>query len=161
MICDTLVIGLGNPLRGDDGVGVRVAQALAEQTLPGGVEVVDGGTQGLGLVSLLEGQQRVILVDAADMGKSPGQFVRFTLDEAILPGEDQSLSIHDAGLRDALLLARALEVLPDELVIFGVQPASIEWDSFLSPQVEATLPDLIRAVLKEAVAGSQEREVNG
>jgi len=160
MICDTLIIGLGNPLRGDDGVGVRVAQTLAEQTLPNGVEVVDGGTQGLGLVSLLEGQQRVILIDAAEMGKSPGQFVRFTMDEAYLPGEDQSLSIHAAGLRDALLLARALGVLPDELVIFGVQPASIEWDSVLSPQVEATLPDLIRAVLKEAVAGSQEPEVN-
>ena len=65
----SLIIGLGNPLRGDDGVGVRVVQALAERALPAGVEVVDGGTQGLGLVSLLEGQKRVILVDAADVGK--------------------------------------------------------------------------------------------
>ena len=157
---NTLIIGLGNPLRGDDGVGVRVAQALVEQALPDGVEVVDGGTQGLGLVSLLAGQQRVILVDATEMGKSPGQFIRFTMEEAYLPGEDKAISIHDAGLRDALLLAQALEVLPDELVIFGVQPASIEWDSVLSPQVEATLPDLIRAVLKEAVAGSQEPEIS-
>jgi hydrogenase maturation protease len=161
VIGDTLIIGLGNPLRGDDGIGVRVAQALAEQTLPEGVAVVDGGTQGLGLVSLFEGQQRVILIDAADMGQSPGQFVRFTLEEAELPGKDEALSIHGAGLREALLLAQALDVLPDELVIFGVQPAVIEWDSALSPQVEATLPDLIRAVLDEAAAGSQEPKVTG
>ncbi len=160
MARDTLIIGLGNPLRGDDGVGVCLAHALAEQILPSGVEVVDGGTQGLGLVNLLEGQQRVILVDAAEMGKNPGQFVRFTLDEARLPGDDEALSTHGAGVRDALLLAQALKVLPDELVIFGVQPAGVEWDTVLSPQVQATLPALIRAVLAEAVAGGQEPEVN-
>ena len=53
---ETLIIGLGNPLRGDDGVGVRVVQAFAEQALPAGVEVVDGGTQGLGIVNLMEGR---------------------------------------------------------------------------------------------------------
>jgi hydrogenase maturation protease len=145
----TLVIGLGNPLRGDDGVGVRVAQILAEQALSPGVEVMDGGTQGLGIVNLMEGRQRVIVVDAADVGRSPGQFVRFTLDEARLLGDDQHLSVHAAGLRDALLLAQALKMLPDQVIIFGVQPASLEWESTLSPQVEATLPDLIEAVLAE------------
>ena len=145
----TLVIGLGNPLRGDDGVGVCVAQMLTEQVLPPGVEVVDGGTQGLGIVNLMEGWRRVILVDAAAVGKSPGQFVRFTLDEARLPGDDQHLSVHAAGLNDALLLAQALKILPDEVIIFGVQPASLDWDSSLSPQVEATLSALIEAVLAE------------
>lgn len=145
----TLVIGLGNPLRGDDGVGVRVAQILAEQTLPPGVEVVDGGTQGLGIVNLMEGWQRVILVDAAEVGKVPGQFVRFSLDEAQLLGDDQHVSVHTAGLRDALLLAQVLKMLPGEVIIFGVQPANLKWDSALSPQVEATLPDLIDAVLAE------------
>ena len=145
----TLVIGLGNPLRGDDGIGVRVAQMLAEQVLPPGVEVIDGGTQGLGIVNLIEGRQRVIVVDAANVGQSPSQFVRFTLDEAHLLGDDQRLSVHTAGLRDALLLAQALKMLPDEIIIFGVQPASLEWDSTLSPQVEATLPDLIEAILAE------------
>jgi hydrogenase maturation protease len=145
----TLVIGLGNPLRGDDGVGVRVAQALAAQTLPDDVEVVDGGTPGLGIVNLMEGRQRVILVDAADVGKSPGQFVRFTLDEVCLLGDHQHLSVHAAGVRDALLLAQALKVLPDEVVIFGVQPVNLAWEETLSPQVEAALPSLITAVLAE------------
>jgi hydrogenase maturation protease len=145
----TLVVGLGNPLRGDDGVGVRVAQALAAGALPPGVEVVDGGTQGLGLVNPMEGRGRVILVDAADVGRPPGQFVCFTLDEAHLPGDDQHLSVHAAGLRDALLLARALEMLPPEVIIFGVQPASLEWEEALSPQVEAALSGLIAAVMAE------------
>ena len=145
----TIVIGLGNPLRGDDGVGVRVVQKLAAQTLPPGVDVVDGGTQGLGIVNLMEGRQRVILVDAADVGKVPGQFVRFTLDEAQLLGDDRHLSIHAAGLRDALLLAQALEMLPAEVIIFGVQPANLEWDNTLSSKVEAILPELIEAVLAE------------
>jgi hydrogenase maturation protease len=148
--CDTLVIGLGNPLRGDDGVGVRVAGVLAERVLPRDVEVVDGGTQGLGIVSLMEGRQRVILVDAADMGRAPGAFVRFNLDDVRLMGKDDRLSIHGAGLRDSLLLAQALGTLPDEVTIFGVQPAKLEWESALSPEVEASLPALVEAILLEA-----------
>ena len=150
----TLIIGLGNLLRGDDGVGVRVAQLLARQTLPNDVEVVDGGTQGLGLINLMEGRRRMILVDAADVGKNPGEFVRFTLDKAILKSNDQHLSVHAAGLREALLLAEALKMLPNIVVIFGVQPANLEWTNALSPEVEAILPDLITAVLSELAVNS-------
>jgi hydrogenase maturation protease len=145
----TLIIGLGNPLRGDDGIGVRVVQALGQHPLPQHVEVVDGGTQGLGLVNLMEGRTRLILVDAADVGRPPGQFVRFTLNEAHLSGVDRHLSLHAAGLRDVLLLAQALNVLPDDVVIFGAQPAHLEWDSGLSVEMEAALPDLVAAVLAE------------
>lgn len=151
----TLIIGLGNPLRGDDGVGVRVAEALATQTLPDDVEVVDGGTSGLGIVSLFEGRQRIIVVDAADVGRDPGQFVRFTPAEARLLGDDQHLSIHAAGLRDALLLAQALKVLPDDVVIFGVQPANLEWDNRLSSEVEEALPGLLAAVQAELEPGAR------
>lgn len=161
----TLIIGLGNPLRGDDGVGVCAAQMLASRPLPRGVEVVDGGTQGLGIVNLMEGRRRVVLVDAADVSKAPGEFARFTLDETRLlddPTErdargDGRLSVHDAGLRDALLLAQALKMLPKEVIIFGVQPARLEWDSSLSPEVEATLPKLIAAVLEETQNKGEDR----
>ena len=151
----TLVIGLGNPLRGDDGVGVRLAQELEAQVLPPDVEVVDGGTQGLGLVTLMAGRRRVILVDAADVGRSPGEFVRFTPDEARLLGDDAHLSVHAGGLRDALMLAQALEVLPDEVIIWGVQPANLDWNSALSPEVEAALPSLVEAVLVEILDSGQ------
>ena len=149
----TLIVGLGNPLRGDDGVGVRVAEALAAQPLPDGVEVIDGGTQGLGIVNLLENKKRVILVDAADIGKQPGELVSFDLNQAKLLGGGKQLSVHAAGLRDALLLAQALEILPDEVIIFGVQPASLEWDAGLSPQVKAALSNIITAVLNQVGSG--------
>jgi hydrogenase maturation protease len=151
---NTLIVGLGNPLRGDDGLGVRVVEALAGRSLPAGAEIVEGGTPGLELVNLMEGWPRVILVDAANVGREPGQFVRFTLDEARLLGDDQPLSVHAAGLGDALLLAGVLGTLPEEVVLFGMQPACLAWQEGLSPQVEAALPDLIRSVLSE-VDGSQ------
>jgi hydrogenase maturation protease len=150
-LSDTLIIGLGNPLRGDDGVGVRVAEALQDMPLPDGVEVVDGGTQGLGLVPLLQGRRRLVLIDAAEMGREPGQFVRFGLDEARLLGDNPSMAIHEAGTRDVLLMAQALNLLPEQVVIFGVQPTRIDWTNSLSAQVEAILPDLVRAVLEEAM----------
>jgi hydrogenase maturation protease len=151
-IRNTLVIGLGNPLRGDDGVGVQVAELLAGQALPDGVEVVDGGTGGLDLVNLMEGWPRVILIDAAHVDGSPGEFVRFTPDETRLLDETEHVSIHEAGLGDALLLAQVLGVLPGEVVIYGVQPATLEWRRGLSPQVEAALPALVAAVRSEVVA---------
>ena len=132
-----------------------MAELLAAQHLPGDVEVVDGGTQGLGIVNLMEGRQRVILVDAANIGQVPGHFVRFTLDEVDLLGgpgalgDDQYLNVHYAGLREALLLAQALGSLPEDVVIFGVQPANIGWDCALSPEVEKALPGLIDAILTE------------
>lgn len=146
---DTLIVGLGNPLRGDDGIGPRVIQMLVDEALPEGVKAVEGGTQGLGLVSLMEGWRRVILVDAANVDQPPGGFVRFTPQEARLTGSDQSISVHNAGLRDALLLAETLELLPDEIVIYGMQPANLDWDDNLSPQVEAAMPELVRALRDE------------
>jgi len=159
----TLVIGLGNPLRGDDGVGVRAIELLAALTLPPDVEVTDGGTQGLGIVNLMEGRRRVIVVDAADVGKPPGHFSRFALhethllDDSGLCADDSglntrgktNLSIHAAGLREALLLAHALKMLPENVIIFGVQPNSLEWETGLSPAVEEGLPDLVAAMLAE------------
>jgi hydrogenase maturation protease len=119
------------------------------------VEIVDGGTQGLALVNLMEGRRRVVFVDAADVGRPPGEFVRFARDEVRFLGKDQHLSAHAAGLRDALLLAEALKMMPDEVIIYGVQPANLEWDDALSPQVEASVPDVIAAVLAELADRSQ------
>lgn len=149
------IIGLGNPLRRDDGVGIRIAEMLGARSLPKAVTVIDGGTQGLGLVNLMEGWQRVILVDAANIGEAPGRFVRFTLDEVDLLsgssplGGGPHLNVHYAGLREALLLAQALGSLPQDVVVYGVQPANVDWENALSPEVEAALPDLMGAILGE------------
>ena len=144
-----LIVGVGNPLRGDDGVGVRLAEILAAQGLPDDIEVVDGGTLGLGLVNLMEGRRRVVIVDAADLGREPGEFAFLRLTQARLLGEERHLSVHGAGVREALLLAEALDSLPEDVLIVGVQPASMEWDTSLTPGVQAALPHITQAILEE------------
>lgn len=161
-----LVVGLGNPLRGDDGIGPRVVDELSHVGLPEGVTVVDGGTGGLDLLRILEGPgteewSRVVIVDAADMGKEPGRFVRFRPDQTrLIAASDDRFSLHHAGLSEVLALADALERPLPELVIFGVQPAEVGWGERLSPAVEAALPALADAIFEE-IEGEEDAQDSG
>jgi len=147
-----LVLGLGNPLRGDDGIGPRVVEELTRRGLPEGVTALDGGTAGLDLLQTLEGWERVVVVDAADVGREPGQFVRFRPDQVRLAQAADRFSLHYAGLSEVLALADALGRTLPEMVIFAVQPAEIGWGEGLSQAVEAALPALADAVFDE-IAG--------
>ena len=149
----TLILGLGNPLLGDEGIGVWVVEELKELDLPAGVELADGGTAGLGLIGLMEGYQRVIFVDAADMGRPPGHVVRFTPSEVQFKTAEAPLSLHQIGLGEALVVAEALEMAPAELIIIGIQPGRIEEGVGLIPEVEGAIPQAIRMVLDELDAG--------
>jgi hydrogenase maturation protease len=144
-----LVLGLGNPLRGDDGIGPRVIEELNQRVLPRGVQTLDGGTGGLDLLNVLEGWERAIVVDAADMGQEPGQFVRFTADRARLVVSDKGFSFHNAGLAQVLALAQAIGQPMPKMIIFGIQPAELGWGEGLSPVVAAALPDLVDAIQDE------------
>ena len=148
-----LILGLGNPLQGDDGIGCRVAEefvgASVTAPLPDEVEVMDGGTPGVGLLNFFDERKRVIIVDAAEMGIAPGEFRKFTLHEITLTGSQERFSLHRSGVADALALARELKIELPEIIFFGVQPASVEWRDSLSPQVQAAVPRVITAVLNE------------
>lgn len=135
-------------MRGDDGIGPRVVEALLRRGLPDGVEALDAGAAGLELLNLLDGPQRVIVIDAADVGLAPGQFVRFTSNDAHLLAATDTTSFHQAGLAEALALARALDRPLPEIVIFGVQPGSMEWGEGLSPAVEGAVARVAEAVLQ-------------
>jgi len=149
----TLILGLGNPLLGDEGIGVRVIEELRGLDLPDGVEVVDGGTAGLGLIGLMEGYPRVIIVDAAEMGHTAGRVARFTPSEVQLKAAGTPLSLHQIGLGEVLALAETLEVVPAEVIIIGIQPGQMEGGSGLSPEVEGAIPQVIGMVLDELDAG--------
>lgn len=151
-----LVLGLGNPLRGDDGVGPRVIEELERHGLPEGAEAVDAGTGGLDLIHLLEGRRRVIVVDAADLDRAPGHFMRFSPEEAELLQADDRFSYHDAGLAEALTLARSLGRPLPCIVLFGVQPEAVGWGQGLSRAVESTLPALVEAVMAELKRGDKD-----
>ncbi len=149
-----LILGLGNPLRGDDGVGPRVVAELLRRGLPDGVEVVDGGTRGLDLLHLLEGWEQAIIVDAAMLGRNPGEYVRFTPEEAHLLGTLVPLSSHAAQLADVLTLARALGRRLPDIIIYGIQPERMDWEEGLSPAVEAALPRLVEDILGQLPANT-------
>ncbi|MBP8972468.1 MAG: hydrogenase maturation protease [Anaerolineae bacterium] len=147
---DTLILGVGNPLRGDDGVGVLAVQRLlARPDLPAGVAVVDGGTAGLGLIPLIENYRRVVLVDAVLMGEPPGTVRRFAWHEARVAGHERHLSLHQSDLADALALAEALGSLPPVIIVYGVQPQHTDWEQPLSEAVARALPGLVNALIAE------------
>jgi hydrogenase maturation protease len=145
----TLVLGLGNTIMADDGVGPKVVALLLEQGgLPDGVVLLDGGTLGLDLLPRLEGVQRLIIVDAVETGQLAGSLVRLTGDEVPLALETK-LSPHQMGLKDLLAVARLMNQLPSEVILIGVQPAIIEMDTELSPVVESRLLELASMVRQE------------
>ena len=148
----TIVLALGNPLRGDDGIGIAVINALeADPRLPKAVDLIDGGTPGVDTSLLLQGYHRAIIVDAAEMGLPPGTWAQFVLnDNAILkPNDmDQPISVHSAGLAEALELGYTLGILPDDITIYGIQPSTIGWSNGLSNPVQEAIPAVCSAILE-------------
>ncbi len=144
-----LILGLGNSLQGDDGAGGLAAQALQAADLPSGVEVMEAGTPGIGLLNLIEGRRRVILIDAADWGQTPGEVLRFSADQAQWAGATRPFSLHGAGVTEALALARALHWALPEMVVYAIQVERIGWGMGLSPRVQAALPRVLEAIKEE------------
>ena len=144
-----VIIGVGNLLLGDEGVGVHAVRELKKKALPQGVEVLDGGVAGIGLLDLFQGARKLVLIDAADMSLAPGALVRFTPDDIRSQTKIPKFSAHDVGVLEVLELARALGQCPPEVVIIGVQPKEISWGMDLTPEVQASLPRVMEAVLKE------------
>lgn len=145
----TLVLGIGNLVMSDDGVGVKVVQKLQREfRFDDSVEIMDGGTLGLDLLPKLEGIDRLILVDAVETGREPGTCVRMSGDELPIALETK-VSPHQMGLKDLLSVAELMGHAPREMVLIGVQPGSIEMDTELTPEVEAKVDVLIDNILKE------------
>ncbi|MDA8429226.1 MAG: HyaD/HybD family hydrogenase maturation endopeptidase [Geobacteraceae bacterium] len=144
-----LVLGIGNLVMSDDGVGVKVVQKLQrEYRFAQTVEIMDGGTLGLDLLPKLEGVERLIVVDAVETGEAPGTCVRLAGEELPIALETK-VSPHQMGLKDLLSVAELLGHSPREMVLVGVQPGSIEMDTELTAAVEAKIEELVGMVLEE------------
>jgi hydrogenase maturation protease len=143
-----LVLGIGNILLGDEGVGVRIVEALRERAMPEDVEVADGGTGGADLVDLMADRRKVIVIDAAEFDGRPGDILRFTAAD-LGRRESIGLSLHDLGLAEALTMMRHLGCAPEEVVIFGIKPKRIAPGLDLTAEVAATVPKVIERVLEE------------
>jgi len=144
-----LVLGLGNILLGDEGLGVRAVEQLeTHYILPPEVQVIDGGVAGLDLLPYLEGVTHLLVVDAVQMGVAPGTLVRLA-DEAIPQGLPVKMSLHQVGLQELLALARLRDTLPEQVVVWGMEPAVLAPGLELSPTVAAGLERLVTAVTDE------------
>ncbi len=145
-----LILGIGNILLRDEGVGVHVVRRMEGMDLGEGVEALDGGTGGADLIELIADRQKVIVIDCMKSGEKPGTVYRFTGDELVEQG-DRSISLHEFGLSETLIMARQLNCAPKEVIIFGIEPATIRPPAEgLSPEIDALVPKLIKAVLNEA-----------
>lgn len=139
-----VVIGLGNPLMGDDGAGLAALAALRGE---GRVEaeLVDGGTWGMNLLPVLESADHVLLLDAIDQGTRPGTVIE--LDGPEIPRFlGVKLSPHQIDLREVLALAELRGTLPRQLAAIGIQPARIELGTSLSAPVAAAIPEVLARV---------------
>jgi hydrogenase maturation protease len=144
-----LVLGIGNTVMSDDGVGVKVVQRLQrEYRFADTVELLDGGTLGLDLLPKLEGIEQLIIVDAVETGKEPGTCIRLSGEELPIALETK-VSPHQMGLKDLLSVAELMGHKPREMVLIGVQPASIDMDTELTAIVASKVDILINNVLEE------------
>jgi hydrogenase maturation protease len=142
-----LILGIGNLILRDEGVGVHAVRELERKQLPAHVEVIDGGTYLMDLLSIIQEAERIIVIDALKGGGEPGTIYRVTPDD--LMGEtERTLSLHQVGLLEVLGMVRQLGGDP-QVVIIGVEPKEISWGMELTPEVEAKLPKVIETVLGE------------
>lgn len=142
------VVGVGNLLRSDDGVGVHLVHKLAEMVHEDYVEFIDAGTVPDVLTLVDERVRKLILVDAANVGGEPGTIYRFGLEDIdACPGVPTSL--HDVSLFDNLKLVSAFGKRFESVVIIGIEPETTESGLGLSPRVSAKLPEAASLVLGE------------
>jgi len=139
------VLGIGNVLLRDEGIGCHVAHALAEIPLPD-VEIVDGGTCP-DVLHLFEDADKLVIVDAVKGGGTPGQIYRFYLEDITLE-QKPFLSLHDMRLVDSLKLMQLWHNI-DKAVIIGVEPREISWGLELSPEIQGKMPQIIDTILSE------------
>lgn len=140
----TIVLGIGNVLLKDEGIGCHVVRALKEIPLCN-ARVIEGGTSPN--ILFLEDADKLIVVDAAKGGGGPGEIYRFRLDDIALE-QKPFLSLHDIGLIDNLLLMRLLHNI-GETIIIGVEPKEIEWGLELSPELQEKIPRIVETILAE------------
>jgi hydrogenase maturation protease len=142
----TLVIGLGNPLMGDDGIGLEALRRLAmSDPQPAGIELVDGGTWGMNLLPLIETADAVLFLDAIRLEAAPGT-VHELQGDAVPRRLAHKLSPHQIDLGEVLAIAMLRGTLPPKLHALGIEPAAVEMGMGLSPEVEAAMPALLARI---------------
>lgn len=143
-----LILGVGNVLLRDEGVGVHVAQRMMDMDVPPGVEVMEGGTDGFGLMHVLLQAERLILVDAVKGGGPPGSIYRFGIEDCPPFPDVFKTSVHQVSILEVINLSGLIGSTPRTTVI-GVEPKRMDMGMELSPEIEAKIPKVIQLIEEE------------
>ena len=147
-----VVLGVGNELLKDEGVGIHVARALSGEALNDAVEVIEGGTA----LDVLPGEwpiDKLVVVDAVRGGCEPGAIYRFSIGE-VEPESSKMTSLHELSLFDGLALSEVSGIRPQETIIIGIEPKDVDWGMELSTEIQERMPEIIRIVLQEVTGNS-------
>lgn len=143
-----LVIGVGNPYRSDDAAGLIIARQIKEQVLHY-VDVIEENGDGAALMEAWKNADKVVLIDAVSSGRKPGTIYRFDARAQAIPTKFFHYSTHAFSVAEAVELARALNRLPDQLIVYGIEGKNYESGFEFSPEVESSLKEVVNRVLKE------------
>lgn len=146
---DVVVIGIGNPMRGDDGIGAAAVSLLRETVDCTGLECTALDGEATRLMAAWEGRRHAIVIDAVVSGSPPGTVHRFEQGRDALPAAAAATSSHAAGLNEAVELAQVLDRLPGRLTVFGIEVADLAPGADLSPAVAAAVPELVDRIASE------------
>lgn len=155
----TLILGLGNTLLSDEGLGIHLLHRLAHYSLPAKVELLDGGTLSFTLAVPIEEAEALIVVDAANLQREPGYWQLFegeAMDQFLL--NQRRSSVHEVGLTDLRSIALLAGHWPQRHALLAIQPLNLDWGENLSPAVEAALAPACAAILKLLGRWQQARE---
>jgi hydrogenase maturation protease len=145
----TMILGVGNLLLRDEGVGVHVATNLQEYSLPGSIEVIEGGTDGFKLFHLIMEADRLIVVDCVKGGDEPASIYRFDIDDFDHFPDIYKTSVHQISITEVVNLSGTMRT-PPRTTIVGIEPDEISMSMELSPKIQAKLPRVLEIVLETA-----------
>jgi hydrogenase maturation protease len=147
MAKDIVVLGLGNPLMSDEGVGVYIVERLQMQAAKfPTVEFVDAGTGGMNVLHLIANRKKAVIVDCAFMGQAPGTIRRFTPNDVTSVKQVSHFSLHDVDILKVLELSKQLDECPPEVIIFGIEPEKVEQSDTLSPILAARMGEYVNLI---------------
>jgi hydrogenase maturation protease len=142
-----VVIGIGNLLLMDEGIGVHTINELEKHDLPESIEIYDGGTGGFKLIDLMHGAARVIFIDAVETCKAPGTVTIFSSDDVHSIYNKKKYSLHDTNLMEVIKMTEILDN-PPKMEIIGIQPKTINYGTTLSKELTDLISDITNRVLK-------------
>jgi hydrogenase maturation protease len=144
------IVGVGNLLLSDEGVGIHAARALREVSMPSHVRIFELGTRGLEILEVVEGFRKAIIIDAVKSGAPPGSIRRWQLGELLDTSAPRMVSLHEMDLMATLKIGRAIAKLPDEVIIIGIEPKLLSSGLELSTELKAKFQELLDLALKES-----------